>query len=85
MMQVIERPIPGIPEAVRAYGQERTPYSMLSRGIAGIRGNTIIVNLPGSKKGVADALDALFPALLHSFKMLRMQESPYHIRNDKGR
>lgn len=68
--KVIEREIPGIPEALRAYGQERTPYSMLSRGIAGIRGKTIIVNLPGSKKGVADSLDALFPALLHSFKML---------------
>jgi molybdenum cofactor biosynthesis protein MoaC len=68
--KIIEREIPGIPEALRAYGQERTPYSMLSRGLAGIRGATIIVNLPGSKKGVADSLDALFPALLHSFKML---------------
>ncbi len=43
---------------------------MLSRGMAGIRGTTIIVNLPGSKKGVADSLNALFPSLLHSFKML---------------
>ena len=68
--KIIEREIPGIPEALRAYGQERTPYSMLSRGLAGIRGTTIIVNLPGSKRGVADSLDALFPALLHSFKML---------------
>jgi len=55
---------------VRAYGQERTPYSMLSRGKAGIRGKTIIVNLPGSKKGVAESLDAIFPGLLHSFKTL---------------
>lgn len=69
--KVIEREIPGIPEALRAYGQDRTPYSMLSRGIAGIRGRTIIVNFPGSKKGVADSLDAVFPALLHSFKMLQ--------------
>ena len=68
---VVERLIPGIPEALRAYGQERTPYSMLSRGAAGIRGRTLIINLPGSKKGVADSLDALFPAVLHSFKMLR--------------
>ncbi|MBU1297654.1 MAG: bifunctional molybdenum cofactor biosynthesis protein MoaC/MoaB, partial [Bacteroidetes bacterium] len=68
--QVIEREIPGIPEVMRAYGQELTPYSMLSRGKAGIRGNTIIVNLPGSKKGVAESLDALFPGLLHSFKMI---------------
>jgi len=68
--KVVEREIPGIPEALRTYGQERTPFSMLSRGLAGIRGTTIIVNLPGSKKGVADSLNALFPSLLHSFKML---------------
>ncbi|MHB9132454.1 MAG: bifunctional molybdenum cofactor biosynthesis protein MoaC/MoaB [Armatimonadota bacterium] len=70
MAQVIEREIPGIPEAMRAYGQARTPYAMLSRGKAGIRGNTIIVNLPGSRKGVEESLDALFPGLLHAFKML---------------
>ena len=70
MEKIFEREIPGIPEALRAYGQERTPYSMLSRGRAGIRGNTVIINLPGSKKGVRDSLDALFPGLLHSFKML---------------
>lgn len=78
-LKVIEREIPGIPEALRAYGQERTPYSMLSRGVAGIRDKTIIVNLPGSKKGVGDSLDALFPALLHSFKILQgggHRESP---------
>lgn len=70
MMRVVEREIPGMPEAMRAYGQERTPYSMLSRAKAGIRGGTLIMNLPGSKKGVAEALDALFPALFHAFKML---------------
>ncbi len=70
MARVIEREIPGISEATRAYGQERTPYSMLSRGQAGICGKTIIINLPGSKNGVAESLDALFPAVLHSFKML---------------
>ncbi|MBS4027817.1 MAG: bifunctional molybdenum cofactor biosynthesis protein MoaC/MoaB [Ignavibacteriales bacterium] len=70
MKKIIEREIPGIPEMLRAYGQERTPYSMLSRGKAGIRGKTIIVNLPGSKRGVAESLDALFPSVLHSFKML---------------
>lgn len=70
MARLIEREIPGITEAARAYGQERTPYSMLSRGMAGVRGTTLIVNLPGSKGGVADSLDALFPALLHSFHVL---------------
>ncbi|HWR83924.1 MAG TPA: bifunctional molybdenum cofactor biosynthesis protein MoaC/MoaB [Candidatus Deferrimicrobium sp.] len=71
MASVIEREIPGIPQALRAYGQERTPYSMLSRGKAGIRGCTIIINLPGSKKGVAESLDALFPGLQHAFGMLQ--------------
>jgi len=70
MLKVIEREIPGIPEAIRAYGQERTPYSMLSRAKSGIRGKTIIINLPGSKRGVQESLDALFPWVLHGFKML---------------
>lgn len=70
MKGLIEREVPGIAEAARAYGQERTPYSMLSRGVSGVRGNTLIVNLPGSKGGVADSLDALLPAILHSFHVL---------------
>jgi molybdenum cofactor biosynthesis protein MoaC len=70
MSRVVEREVPGIPEATRAYGQDRTPYSMLSRGRAGIRGTTLIINLPGSSGGVADSLDALFPGLLHGFGML---------------
>jgi cyclic pyranopterin monophosphate synthase len=75
MELIMDREIPGIPETIRTYGQRRTPYSMLSRGKAGIRANTIIVNLPGSRKGVAESLDGLFPGLLHSFKMLWMQGS----------
>jgi molybdenum cofactor biosynthesis protein MoaC len=71
-LAVIEREIPGIPEAIREYGQNRTPYSMLSRGVAGIRGKTIIINLPGSRKGVKESLDMLFPSIFHSFKMLWM-------------
>ncbi|MHB0934839.1 MAG: bifunctional molybdenum cofactor biosynthesis protein MoaC/MoaB [Armatimonadota bacterium] len=70
MREVIERDIPGIPEALRNYGQDRTPYAMLSRGKAGLRGDTIIVNLPGSSRGVAESLDALFPGLMHAFGML---------------
>lgn len=70
MQQVIDREIPGIPEAIRSYGQQRTPYSMLSRAKAGLRGRTLIVNLPGSRKGVAESLDMLFPAILHAFPMI---------------
>ena len=70
MQHVIERDVPGIPEAARAFGQERTPYSMLSRGRAGIRGTTLIVNMPGSRKGVAESLDAVMAGVLHAFKMI---------------
>ncbi|MCL4306384.1 bifunctional molybdenum cofactor biosynthesis protein MoaC/MoaB [bacterium] len=70
MQDVIEREVPGIPEAIRTYGQERTPYAMLSRARAGLRGNTLIVNLPGSKRGVQESLDALFPGMLHAFQMI---------------
>ncbi|MBI2996332.1 MAG: bifunctional molybdenum cofactor biosynthesis protein MoaC/MoaB [Candidatus Melainabacteria bacterium] len=76
MLGIIEKEIPGIPEAARAYGQERTPYSMLSRGKSGIRGRTIIVNLPGSKKGVRESLDSLFPGILHAFTMLKGSGHP---------
>jgi molybdenum cofactor biosynthesis protein MoaC len=75
---LLHRDIPGIPEAIRSYGQARTPYAMLSRSIAGIRGESIILTLPGSRKGVTDALDAVFPGILHSFKMIWMDGSPVH-------
>lgn len=85
MSTVIEQEIPGICEAARAYGQDRTPYSMLSRARAGLRGKTLIINLPGSKKGVADSLDAIFPAVLHSFNMLRGGGHPSHETAGAGR
>ncbi len=69
--KIIEREIPGVAEAARTYGQARTPLAMLSRGVAGVRGKTVIVSLPGSKNGVTESLDALFPALLHIFMMVR--------------
>ena len=67
---VMEKEVIGISEALRMFGQKRTPMSMLSRGVAGIRGNTIIVNLPGSSKAVSESLDALIPGILHGPKML---------------
>jgi cyclic pyranopterin monophosphate synthase len=69
-MKVIEKELIGVAETLRAYGQRRTPLSMLSRGLAGVRGNTIIINLPGSVKAVSESLDSLFPGILHIFKML---------------
>jgi cyclic pyranopterin monophosphate synthase len=67
---VIEKEVTGISEALRAYGQKRTPMSMLSRGVAGVRGKTIIVNLPGSVKAVSESLDALIPGILHGPRMI---------------
>jgi molybdenum cofactor biosynthesis protein MoaC len=71
MDQLIEREAPGIMEAARMHGQRRNPYSMLSRGRAGARGDSLIINLPGSQGGVGDALDALIPGVLHAFEVLR--------------
>lgn len=68
--KVIEKEVPGIEEAARAFGQKRTPYSMLSRGVAGIKGKTLIINLPGSSNGTKESLDCLLPAVLHAFKMM---------------
>ncbi|PCJ81123.1 MAG: bifunctional molybdenum cofactor biosynthesis protein MoaC/MoaB [Flavobacteriales bacterium] len=66
---LIEREIPGIMEAARNYGLQRTPYAMLSRGIAGMHKNTLILAVPGSSKGAAETIDALFPHIIHIFKV----------------
>lgn len=68
--KVIEKELRGISEASRAYGQQRTPLSMFSRGLSGLRGSTLIVNMPGSLKGVSESLDFLFPGIEHAFKMM---------------
>lgn len=68
---VLHRELRGVEERIRAHGQERNRHAMLGRGIAGVRGTTVIVNLPGSIGGVQDALDILFPWLLHALEMVR--------------
>ena len=68
--RLLDKEVIGISEALRIHGQKRTPLSMLSRGAAGVRGKTVIVNLPGSVKAVSESLDALIPGILHASKML---------------
>jgi molybdenum cofactor biosynthesis protein MoaC len=68
---LLDRRIPGIEEAIRNYGQDRTPFSMLSRSIAGTIGNTLILGLPGSTNGAKESMDAIFPSVLHIFRILK--------------
>jgi len=70
IIPLIDRRIPGIEEALRSYGQERTPFAMLSRSVVGFKGNTLLMALPGSAAGAAESIDAVFPSVLHLFQLL---------------
>ncbi|MDO7136586.1 bifunctional molybdenum cofactor biosynthesis protein MoaC/MoaB [Algibacter lectus] len=71
LIPLLDRRIPGIEEAIRNYGQDRTPFSMLSRSVAGTIKDTLILALPGSTNGAKESMDAIFPAVLHSFRILK--------------
>jgi molybdopterin adenylyltransferase len=73
--EVIEREIPGMAEAMRRQSMTVTPHAMISRAIVGIRGRTLIINLPGSPKGARENLNVLLPALTHAIEKIKGDQS----------
>jgi len=81
--KVLDREFPGLAEAMRAASSAKTPNAWLSRAVAGIRRETLIVNLPGSKKAAVENLEAILPVIPHAVKMLRNETT--HPESDAGR
>jgi molybdopterin adenylyltransferase len=75
--EVIDRPAPGIAEAIRADSIAKTPHGLLSRGIAGVRDRTLVVNLPGSPGGCRDGFAVLQPALRHALELLAGEQTAH--------
>lgn len=75
--RTLDRPAPGIAEAIRADAVRKTPHGLLSRGIAGVRGTTLVVNLPGSTGGCRDGFAVLQPALAHALELLAGEQGAH--------
>jgi len=78
---VIEREVPGLGELMRAEGRKATPFAVLSRGLAGLRGQTLIVNLPGSPKGAVESLDSIAELIPHIVDLLEGRTSHASVPN----
>ncbi len=70
-LAVVERAVPGLAEAMRAESLKKTPMAMLSRGVVGIRGGSLVINLPGSPKAVRECLEVILPALPHAVEVIK--------------
>lgn len=77
-MAVIDRQMPGLAEILRMEGYRKTPLAVLSRGVAGLRGHALIINLPGSPSAVRDGMATLAPILPHAVKMARGEDTEHH-------
>ncbi len=76
--ELIDRPAPGLIEAARMASAVKNPNAMLSRGVAGVAGNTLCINLPGSTAGVEEWLEVMRPSLVHAVALLRDEETSHH-------
>ena len=79
-LSILDKEVPGMAEAMRAKTLEFTPMAMISRSVAGIRGNTLIITLPGSPKGVRECLDVVMPVVPHALELLHRETVNEHPR-----
>jgi molybdopterin adenylyltransferase len=80
-LSVIDKNVPGFGEAMRAKSLEKTPMAVLSRAMAGIRGQCLIINLPGSPKAVGECLDAVLPAIPHAVEIIRGEVTEHNLQD----
>ena len=80
-LSVVDRVVPGFAEAMRVKSLEKTPTAMLSRGVAGQRGNCLIINLPGSPKAVQECLDVIAPAIPHAVEIIKGEVTEHSLQD----